>query len=280
MGLYGQYRAKVADRLIVLGGVRYAETTNRSTDTLSNTTRRQDDNKTTFNAAVLYSAPAGFSPYISFAQSFEPQVGNDPLPGGGIVPPSLGEQFEAGLRWQSADQKLLVQAAIFQIDQTNIVNGDPANPGFSVLIGAQRHRGAEIEVNGEVTPGLRLIGGYSLLDAEIRRSNNGDAGLQPLNVPRHSASVFATIGGPALGLPDSDGSIGIRYVGSRRANDALDTLPPFTVVDAGLRHRFGPITAQINIKNLFNKFYLTGASFRSVFPGEARTVQATLRYGF
>jgi iron complex outermembrane receptor protein len=280
LGLYGQYRAKIADRLIVLGGVRYAETTNRNTDTLSGTTRRQDDKKATFNAAVLYTAPGGFSPYISFAQSFEPQVGNDPLPGGGIVPPSLGEQFEAGLRWQSPDQKLLVQAAVFQIDQTNIVNGDPANPGFSVLIGAQRHRGAEIEVNGEVVPGFRLIGGYSLLDAEIRRSNNGDAGLTPLNVPRHSASLFATIGGLALGLPDSDGSIGIRHVGQRRANDALDQLPAFTVVDAALRHRFGPITAQINIKNLFNKFYLTGASFRSVFPGEARTVQATVRYGF
>ena len=280
LGLYGQYRARIAERVIVLGGVRYAETTNRSTDTFSNTTRRQDDNKAIFNAAVLYSAPGGFSPYISFAQSFEPQVGNDPLPGGGTVPPSLGEQFEAGLRWQSPDERVLVQAAVFQIDQTNIVNGDPANPGFSVLIGAQRHRGAEIEVNGEVTPGVRLVGGYSYLDPEIRRSNNGDAGLRPLNVPRHSASLFATIGGPALGLPDSDGSIGIRHVSSRRANDALDELPAFTVLDAGLRHRFGPITAQINIKNLFNKFYLTGASFRSVFPGEARTVQATLRYGF
>jgi iron complex outermembrane receptor protein len=280
LGLYGQYRARIADRLIVLGGVRHAETTNRSTDTLSNTTRRQDDNKATFNAAMLYTAPGGFSPYISFAQSFEPQVGNDPLPGGGTVPPSLGEQFEAGLRWQSADERLLVQAALFQIDQTNIVNGDPANPGFSVLIGAQRHRGAEIEVNGEVTPGVRLIGGYTLLDADIRRSNNGDVGLAPLNVPRHAASLFATLGGPALGLPGSDASIGIRHVGRRRANDALDMLPAFTVFDAGIRHRFGPITAQINIKNLFNTFHLTGAAFRSVFPGEARTVQATVRYGF
>jgi iron complex outermembrane receptor protein len=73
-------------------------------------------------------------------------------------------------------------------------------------------------------------------------------------------------------LPDSDGSIVIRHVGGRRTSDALDELPALTVVDAAQRHRSGPITAQINIKNLFNKFCPVKGAFRSFLRGEVRTI--------
>lgn len=280
VGLYAQYRAKIAERFIIVAGVRQSDSDTSSTDVLAGTTRTQDDSDTSFNAAVMYLTDTGFSPYLSYSQSFEPQFGFDPLTSGETPPPSQGEQIEAGLRWQSADGRLSAQAAVFQIDQTNIVQGDPANPGFSVLIGAQRHRGAEIELSGRIGEALIVQAGYTYLDAKVRASNNGDVGLTSLNVPENSASMFLTLDGDALGAAGSEGSIGVHHVGERRANDALDILPAFTVFDAALRHDFGPFEAALNVKNLFDETYFTGGDFRAVFFGERRQVQLTLLTGF
>ncbi|HSJ77172.1 MAG TPA: TonB-dependent receptor, partial [Erythrobacter sp.] len=277
VGAYAQYRAKIADKLILLAGLRYSDSRTRNTDVVAETTRRQNDTDTSFNAAVMYLFDNGFSPYFSFSQSFEPQFGFDPLTSGATPPPSEGEQFEAGLRWTAPDQRVTAQAALFQIDQTNIVNGDPLNPGFSVLVGAQRHRGFEFEVNGRIGEALSVQGGYTFLDAEISSSLNGDEGLSPLNVPRNSAALFATLDGTPFGAARSDASLGVRYVGERRVNDALDNLPAFTVFDAVLRHDFGRFGAALNIKNLFDKTYFPGGDFRAVFFGERRQVQLTLR---
>ncbi|MCG6119017.1 MAG: TonB-dependent siderophore receptor, partial [Blastomonas sp.] len=280
VGVYAQYRAKIAERFIIVAGVRLSDSQTSSTDILSGTTARQDDSDTSFNAAVMYVSDAGFSPYVSYSQSFEPQFGFDPLTSGQTPPPSQGEQIEAGLRWQSADRRLSAQAAVFQIDQTNIVNGDPANPGFSVLIGAQRHRGAEIELSGRIGDAVLIQAGYTYLDAKVRASNSGDAGLTSLNVPRNSASMFVTLDGTAFGSAGSEASIGVRHVGSRRANDVLDILPAFTVFDAALRHDFGDFGFALNVKNLFDKTYFTGGDFRAVFFGERRQIQLTLLAGF
>jgi iron complex outermembrane recepter protein len=279
-GVYGQYRAKIAERWIVTAGIRRSDVSNRRTDRLAASTSRQDDENTSFSAALLYASDSGLSPYVSFSQSFEPQIGFDPLTSGQTPPPAEGEQYEAGLRWNGGDGRWTAQAALFRIDQTNIVNADPANPGFSILIGAQRHTGAELELSGKIGEVLTIQAGYTYLDAEIRRSNNGDEGLRPTNVPRHSASLFATLNGSAVGLSQSDASLGIRYVGARRANDDLDILPSFTVVDLGARHDFGDFGIALNVKNLFDKRYFTGGDFRSVFFGERRQVQLTLNADF
>ncbi len=163
------------------------------------------------------------------------------------------------------------------------MRGDPANPGFSVLIGAQRHKGAEIELSGRIGEALIVQAGYTNLDARVRASNNGDVGLTSLNVPENSASMFVTLLGEAVGHAGSEGSessVGVRHVGNRRANDALDILPAFTVFDAALRHDFGPCEATLNVKNLFDETHFTSGDFRAVFFGERRQVQLTLRAGF
>jgi iron complex outermembrane receptor protein len=280
LGLYAQYRGEIAERIVAVAGVRYSDSENLTRDPIAGTSGRQDDEEVTFNGALMYLAPGGFNPYVSYSESFEPQVGFDPLSNGQTPPPSLGRQYEAGLRWRSPDRRVEATAAAFRIDQTNIVNADPANPGFSVLVGEQRHDGFEVEVTGRPFDVLRLQAGYTFLDAEIIRSNNGDEGRRPLNVPRHAAAAFATLDGAAFGLARADVSAGVRYVGERRANDAGDTLPEFTLVDVGARYRFDGFTIGLNVKNLFDERYFTAGGVRSAIDGEPRSVLASLRASF
>jgi iron complex outermembrane recepter protein len=280
IGAYAQYRAEIAGRLVAVAGARFSDSENLTRDPLAGTSRLQDDEEVTFNAALMYLSPSGFHPYVSYSESFEPQVGFDPLASGETPPPSLGRQYEAGLRFRSANGRFEATAAAFRIDQTNIVNGDPANPGFSVLVGEQRHDGFELEITGRPLDVLTVQGGYTFLNAEITRSNNGDAGLRPLNVPRHAAALFATLDGRAFGLPDAALFAGARHVGERRANDAGDALPDFTLVDLGARYSLGRITLQLNVKNLFDERYFTGGGSRSAVDGEPRVVQLGLRTSF
>lgn len=280
-GAYAQYRAKVAERLVLSGGLRYSDVRDRVTDRLAASTTRQNDTKTSFMAGLVWLASAGFTPYLSMAESFEPQVGYDPLLGGGTPPPSIGRQYEAGVTWRSRNERVQLRAAGFQIRQTNIVNSDPNNPGFSLLSGEQRHRGIDLEAALRLAGALRLDAAYAWLDAEITESTNGDEGRSPLGVPKHAASVFAVFDAAAAGVPGGSLVGGVRYQGKRRSGLDGFPLPAFTVTDLGARYRIGPLTAAVDVRNLFNRRFYTGTDFgTAVVPGEPRMVVGSLRTSF
>lgn len=273
-GLYGQYQARIDERWFATFGLRSAwSRTSRATSS-------QSDRDTTISAGLLYQASNGLSPYISFAQSFEPQVGFDPLPGGELPPPSKGEQVEGGLRWDAPGQPISLQLSAFQIRQTNIVNGDPNNPGFSTLTGSQRHRGFEAEANARIADAIDLYAAWAHLDARITSSNLGDEGLRPIDVPVNSASFYATLDGTVLDLAGSSLSLGLRHVGNRRANDLGDSLPAFTLLDAAVRARIGRVDFAFHAKNLGNARYFTAGGLRAVQIGEPRVFQASLSTRF
>ena len=273
-GLYGQYQARIDARWIATFGLRSAwSRTSRPTSS-------QSDRDTTISAGLLYKAPCGLSPYLSYAQSFEPQVGFDPLPGGELPPPSKGEQLEAGLRWDAPEQPVSLQLSAFQIRQTNIVNGDPNNPGFSTLTGSQRNRGFEAEANARIADAIDLFAAWAHLDARITSSTLGDEGLRPIDVPVNSASFYATLDGAVLDLAGSSLSLGLRHAGSRRANDLGDTLPAFTLVDAAVRASFGPVDFAFHAKNLTNARHFTAGGLRAVQIGEPRVFQASVSTRF
>jgi len=45
--------------------------------------------------------------------------------------------------------------AAYQITKTNISTIDPVEEAFSIAIGEQRSRGIELDVSGEILPGLQ-----------------------------------------------------------------------------------------------------------------------------
>lgn len=279
VGVYAQYRATLADHFVGVFGARRSRVTNRNDDLLSATTSEVEDNKTTINAALMYLAPEGFSPYVSYAESFQPQIGFDPLADGSTPPPALGEQIEAGLKWVSQDGRLEATIAAYRIDQTNVVNSDPTNPGFSVLVGEQRHTGVELEGAWTITDTVELRGSYSFIDAEITRSLNGDAGFRPLNVPDDSAYLLALVDGALVGLQDTKASLGLRYVGQQQNGfgPSEPRLPDYVAVDLGASYDVGNATLGLSIKNLFDEDYFTSFGFGGVVAGLPRTVELSIR---
>ncbi|MBX9815263.1 MAG: TonB-dependent siderophore receptor [Sphingomonas sp.] len=279
LGVYGQYRATIADQFVLTGGLRWSSVKNVSTSLLGGGRSDQLDRKVTWNGAAMWLSPAGINPYVSYARSFQPQFGFDPLPGGATPPPALGEQVEVGVKLGRDGAPLHGTVAIYQLDQTNVVQSDPGNPGFSRVIGAQRNRGVEIEGSARLAPWVTLSAGYSYIDAKVRRSLNGDVGNRAYNVPEHVASGELLLDGAPLGLARWAGDIGVRYVGAKQdgSGPASPRLPDYALVDLGLRYRVGPATLGLSVKNLFDARYYTAFGFGGVVPGEARVAQGTVR---
>jgi iron complex outermembrane recepter protein len=108
---------------------------------------------------------------------------------GSAFEPERGVQNEAGAKLDFFGVRISSTLAVYHLTKENILTPDPDYPGFSIQIGEQRSRGAEVDIAGEVLPGFRLIGSYAYTDAEIVKSDPEREGNRPANVPEHTGSV-------------------------------------------------------------------------------------------
>jgi iron complex outermembrane receptor protein len=169
-----------------------------------------DDERTdafTARAGVVYLAPNGLAPYLSFSQSFEPTNGFDRQ--GARFLPSTGEQYEAGVRYPLPNRDVLLSAAVYQITQQNVNVPDPVDSLFEIQQGEVRSRGLELEARGAVTDDLDLIAAYAYTDARTTKSSPATPeaeGQRTGSVPYNQASLWADYDFTRLGAPGLSGS--------------------------------------------------------------------------
>ena len=249
------------------------------------------DRKFTWRAGALYKTAFGLAPYVSYSTSFEPNA--TLLEDGSLPKPTLGKQIEAGAKYQPPGTQILLTAAWFRIDQTDIVVSDPVT-FLSYQVGKARSQGVEIEATVPLPHNFNARVAFSRQNVKVLKDVN------PLNVGHPldtvgrggvSANVeWAPRSGPAAGL-EIGGAV--RHVDSTYADYYLDQsvaagplrTPAYTVFDALIRYDLGALSARlagvdvgVNVTNLFDKKYLTScfANYGWCWYGNRRTVQATI----
>lgn len=85
------------------------------------------------------------------------------------LPATIADQKEIGVKYDFGS--VGVSAALFEINWPNAFQ-DPTTRTFA-LNGLQRNRGVELDVFGEVVPGLRLLGGVAFTDGRLIRTQAG-----------------------------------------------------------------------------------------------------------
>jgi iron complex outermembrane receptor protein len=283
-GIYLQDQIKL-DRLSLLVGGRFDSAEVRSRALNTGVLTKQDDTATTGRIALMYNFDNGFAPYASYSTSFEPVAGSSF--GGTPFKPTEGEQYEVGFKYELPGTNAFIQAAAYQLTQTNVATADQTNIGFQVQTGEIRARGIEVEARATLFDSLDLVAAYAYTDAEVTKSNGVDFGKRAAVVPRHMASLWAhytfkegLFNGLGLGA-------GVRYVG-KGAGDPGNTFftPDYTLVDAAISYDLAAASSklkgwkvQLNAHNLFDKEYIAGCygAVQCSF-GLRRTVLATLSY--
>ena len=190
---------------------------------------------------------------------------------GEIFAPYVSRQHELGVK---ADYGTFTSTlSLFQITKPS---GELASGVFAVQ-GEQRNRGLELNVFGEVAPGTRLLGGVTLLDAQLSKTSvAGNRGNKPVGVPEVQANLWAERDTSWLeGLTLTAGAI---HTGSQYVNQAnTQKLDDWTRFDVGARYTTlideRPTTFRATVQNVFDQAYWSGvASYGAFSQGSPRTL--------
>jgi iron complex outermembrane receptor protein len=253
---------------LLLGG-RYDSVRGTSYDVGTNVRRARRVTKFSPRAGVTFSATKEISIYASYGRSFNPEL-NGVLVGGAMTQPSVGKSYEAGVKTEFLRGRLVATAARYDLEKTNVVVGDPANPGFSIQVGEQRSRGTELELAAVLAPGWNVLASYAHDDAKITKDTNvALVGNRIVNVPEDTACLWSTYEftrGPVAGFKFGGG---VFHVSDRAVNNAnLFFLPGYTRYDAVLAYRTAAWRIALNIQNVGDKksFDSAGGVFHPMAP--------------
>ncbi|RZZ90292.1 TonB-dependent siderophore receptor [Pseudoxanthomonas winnipegensis] len=278
LGLYARDQLHLGERWLVSAGLRRDFTTTRTTNRANGRVERDPADATAGALAVMYDLTPAVRPYLSYATSFYPNTGTD-VDGRGFEPEE-GRQWEAGLKIDLAQGRATLTTALFDLRRQHVLQGDPLNDGFSIAIGEQRTRGAELGIAADLGHGLSLNAGYAYTDAVIT-DDGGQAvstvGNRLNNVPRHSATAFARYQLPGAWSRWSVNG-GMRGESDRFAYSY--TLPAYVVADAGVAYDAPHWHAAFSLKNIFDTHYYSGGLAAAVAMGDDRTAMFNLGLRF
>ncbi|PHR92670.1 MAG: hypothetical protein COA69_07525 [Robiginitomaculum sp.] len=151
--------------------------------------------------------------------------------------PSTAINYEAGIHSEWLDRRLLVNAAIFRLDQNNFQYQSGNSPfGEFVNEGRARTNGLEIDITGRLTRWLEVEAHYGYLDArttDVPNSTFGDiSGFRKFGIPHHTAAFGADIHTSILG-GKADLVLNVNYtlVLDRFLGDFVVQLDDYTLFD-------------------------------------------------
>ncbi len=258
-GFYLQDQARFGNWVVTLAG---RQDWGEGEDFNAGTTNKDD--AFTYRAGVNYVFDTGFAPYVSYATSFQPVTGVDV--NGDPFEPSEGQQIEAGMKYQAQTLgdavDLFATAAVYDIDQTNLVTATPQTPVSSVQTGEVNVKGAELEVVARIRDALNINAAYAYADSEVTESNGPDLGAPLPTTPEHTASIFVDYTLREGSLAGLGFGAGVRYKGESAGslpgpfNPVVYDTPSTTLVDAAIHYDLMDWRLAINASNLFDEKYV------------------------
>lgn len=217
-------------------------------------------------AGLVYQPTDALSFYGGWSTSFLPNLSclacGDPA----TFPPESGVQFEIGVRQQFAGGRFAINAAVYQITKSNVLEGIPGDTlGRSFLSLQQRSTGAELDVQGTPLPGWRLVLTYAYTNARqtegVDITDVRDERLA--HVPTQAASLWSAYSfesGALRGLTAGGGL----FLSSEREATFPNTfeLPGYVRLDLMAAYVWKRWELQLNLDNVTDtRYYDSVTSF-------------------
>ncbi|MGD8170736.1 TonB-dependent siderophore receptor [Vibrio sp. TRT 21S02] len=285
LGFYFQDQMRRGGLVLIAGG-RFDNY--KSTDDMLNATA--DESAFSYRVGALYEFESGFSPYLSYATSFQPVAGTSQF--GQTFKPETGAQVEVGVKYQSEDYSKEANLSAFHIVKSDVVVTDPTSANYQddIQVGEVRSQGIELEGKAMLTTAWDVSGSYTYTDMEITKdSNNGLQGTTPIYVPEHAAMLWTNYYLDSGVFAGTRVGGGVRYVGSMQM-DATNTqgkVPAYAVADLSLGYDLSNVSealagaqASIVANNLFNEEYYTCYDQSNCWYGAERSFELNINYEF
>lgn len=207
--------------------------------------------------ALVYKPSDRVSLYANYAEALTPGViapavvnGVTVANGGEVLSPFRAEQAEVGAKYDAG-----TFGGTLSVFRTTLPSAffDPASRVYSDG-GEQENRGVELTVYGEPIDGLRLIGGATWLNAEVKRSlTAANEGKSAIGVPEVQTNLNVEWDVPRLSGLTLEGRVVHTSAQAANAANTLE-LDAWTRFDAGVRYAFEaggrPLTVRARVENV------------------------------
>jgi iron complex outermembrane receptor protein len=263
-GVYLQDQLRM-QQWTVVAGIRHDRARSAQLGEVDWNTPVQNDRATTKRLGLLHSLAGGWVPYLSYAESFQPQGATA---AGQALAPLRGKQFEAGLRYAPEGGRYRAHAAVYDLREVNRVV-QLSGLDFTQT-GKVRSRGFELELVGRLTRALSVNASYNYTDADAELSGT----------PRHRAAIWGVQRFQLAGQHGFSAGAGVRYNAAYKDHVAPVT-PSFTLFDAMLAWETTQWRLALNVSNLADKEYFgTCESWGICTYGGRRTAVVSATYRF
>ncbi|WP_276503101.1 TonB-dependent receptor [Terrimonas pollutisoli] len=307
-GAYVQDLISLSPKIKLLAGVRWSL---QESPAATTTYLQKNDSiaKGKFASANAFSPRFGlvyrFKPNVSFfasySNSFSVNTGLDIY--NNVLPPSIIDQYELGVKNIFLDGRLTVNLTAYKIINNNLAQTAQfdkdgnlnSNSNLKELTGQTTSNGVELDVMANFMKGLSVMAGYSYNNMEYTKTpgNKGSyrEGERLVNSPAHTAnaSVFYTFSHGALNRLKLGAAV--YYAGDRFGgwNNTIEQsqnysrlipVDGFTTIDISAGYsikRFSLLAKLSNLTNTYNYYVHENYSINPIAP---RQLIATVAYKF
>ena len=281
VGVYIQDTAYFTDNFIMTGGLRYeyfdqfagrhclnAANCKKGQNLTKTGNTNQHDGKLLYQLGAVYKFTPHIATFANYSESFRPQM-SVATPVSGDLKPEQGKSFEIGTKYENSGFNATF--ALFNITKRNVAEtvGSGSNAQLNI-IGKQRSRGVEFDLNGQITDNLSVAANYTYTKVKsLENELYPNAVNQQLSgVPKHQASLFLAYNVGEFDFGNIRVGGGARYLGSWYAYNNTYTkaykLPHAVVYDAFIAYDTKisgkKVSFQLNGKNLTDKTYYPSTS--------------------
>lgn len=187
----GDTLSMLDDRLQLTVGLRRQQLSSTSyaySDVMSG--KPYEESRTSPVAGVVFKLRPDVSLYANYIESLSKgeNITGSYANAGSSLPPYVSKQKEVGVKYDGG--RIGGSLAFFSTDKP----GKLVENNYVTANGEDRHQGLELSAYGELTRGLRLLGGVTLLDAKQQHTGNA-----------------ATEGQRVIGVPRKQGNLGVEW---------------------------------------------------------------------
>ncbi len=266
LGVYLQDQMKW-ERWLLVAGLRHDRATSGTDGSADERT-----SATTKRLGLMYALPSGWSPYLSYTESFTPQSGTSA--DGALFKPLRGEQVEAGVKYMPEGSATSFTASVYKLEEKNRIVSDTANPNYGRQVDATQNKGLELELKTALGKDLDLLAHFNYTDADRKLGG----------MPRRQAAVWAKQRLAIVGVSGFSVGAGVRFM-----SDFVDNpegtpgprVPSVTLLDLVFAYDTDQWRYALNINNATDKTYVSTCLARGdCWYGARRNIVASATYRF
>ncbi|WP_438462865.1 TonB-dependent siderophore receptor [Marinomonas sp. PE14-40] len=285
-GVYLQDQMRI-DQWVMIAGARYDDYHSQEQGIKygANTNTKVDQEQLTGRVGALYEMENGFSPFVSYAQSFEPVSGSDK--NGKAYDTSTANQLELGVKYEGNGTQ--ASLTTYQILKENVLTRDPAGTAYDkIQVGEVRSRGVELDLHKTLSEQMDVRVAVTVQDVEVTKDNSGIQGNTPIWVPEQQVSTWLNYQLTQGAMQGTQMGAGVRYIGKMQLDAAnSNTVPSATLVDLSMAYDLENTSAslagasvRLSVSNALNETYYSCYDASNCWFGDERAFELSGRYEF